>query len=61
MADDKTKIGAQDRARVAAGEPYEVRYFAGKHGLSIERAEQIIRENGPSREACDRAAETVKS
>ena len=32
MADDKTKQGQQDRSRVSGSEPYEVEYFASKHG-----------------------------
>lgn len=37
MADDKAKQGQQDRIRVAGNEPYEVEYFASKHGLSCRR------------------------
>ena len=33
MTDDKSKQGQQDRSRVAGEEPYEVAYFASKHGL----------------------------
>ena len=35
MADDKTKQGSGDRTRVAAGQGYEVEYFAKKHGLTV--------------------------
>jgi hypothetical protein len=56
MSDDKSNIGGQDRSRVAADEPYEVEYFAGKHGLTQAQARAIIEKHGPSREACDRAA-----
>jgi len=56
MPDDKNKQGAQDRARVSAEQPYEVAYFAQKHGLSQEEARDIIKKHGPSREACDVAA-----
>ena len=38
-----------DPARVAAGQPYEVSYFARKHGLSAADARAIIKEAGPSR------------
>jgi hypothetical protein len=55
MADDKSNQGAQDRARVSAEQPYEVAYFARKHGLSQEQARDIIKKHGPSREACDAA------
>ena len=40
---------SSDPARVAAGEPYEVSYFARKHGLSTTEARAIIKEAGPSR------------
>jgi hypothetical protein len=33
MADDKNNVGGQDRSRVSASEPYEVEYFAQKHGI----------------------------
>lgn len=57
MADDKTKTDGRDRAKVSASEPYEVSYFAKKHGLAAEQAREIIKQHGPSREACDAAAE----
>ncbi|MEN2786682.1 DUF3606 domain-containing protein [Sphingomonas qilianensis] len=40
---------SSDPARVAAGQPYEVSYFARKHGLSTAEARAIIKEAGPSR------------
>lgn len=60
MADDKRKV-KQDRKLVAAGQPYEVKYFAKKHGgakagMTLQVALEIIRRNGPSRAACDTAA-----
>ncbi len=61
MADDKNNRGAQDRSRVSGSEPYEVSYFASKHHITAEQARKIIAENGPSRDACDRAAERLKS
>jgi hypothetical protein len=56
MSDDKSKVGRQDRSRVSAEEPYEVEYFARKHGISQQEAREIIEKHGPSRAACDRAA-----
>jgi hypothetical protein len=56
MADDKSKVGQQDRSRASASEPYEVVYFAHKHGLSQDEARDIIKKHGPSRQACDKAA-----
>ena len=56
MADDKSKRGGPDRSRVSAEEQYEVAYFAKKHGLSQDRARQIIQQAGPSREKADELA-----
>ena len=36
MTDDTNDRGAQDRARVSGEQEYEVRYFADKHGISVE-------------------------
>lgn len=58
MADDKTKQGS-DRDRVAGGEEYEVRYFAEKHGISVEQAQELIEKHGNRREALDAAAEKL--
>jgi len=60
MADDPTKQGQQDRSRVAASEPYEVEYFASKHGLSQEQARELIAQVGNDREKLDAAAACIK-
>ncbi|MDB5318330.1 MAG: hypothetical protein JWO24_4174 [Rhodospirillales bacterium] len=60
MADDKMKRGGADRQRVAANEPYEVEYFARKHGLSRQEAERLIREIGNDRAKLDAAAEKLQ-
>jgi hypothetical protein len=60
MADDKSKRGQPDRAKVAGGETYEVAFFASKHGLSLNDARELIKKNGNSREVLDRAAESFK-
>jgi hypothetical protein len=60
MADDKNDRGAQDRSRVAGGEEYEIRYFADKHGISMEQAQQLIDQHGNSREKLDEAARQMK-
>jgi hypothetical protein len=59
MSDDKTDRGAEDRTLVS-DEPYEVAYFARKHGISEARALMIIAKHGPGRAACDEAAERLK-
>jgi hypothetical protein len=60
MADDKSNAGGQDRARVAAGEDYEVRHFAEQNGISIEQAQQLISRHGNNREDLERAAMQMK-
>ncbi|MBV9930187.1 MAG: DUF3606 domain-containing protein [Alphaproteobacteria bacterium] len=60
MSDDKSNRGAQDRARVAGSEGYEVDYFARKHGITAEQARELIRQVGNSREKLDAAAERLK-
>ena len=60
MSDDKNQRGARDRATVAAGEDYEVRYFAERHGISSEQAQQLIAEHGNSREKLDEAVRQMK-
>ena len=59
MADDKSNVGAQDRARVAGDEDYEVRYFADKHGISMDQARDLIAKVGNNREELDKAAEKL--
>lgn len=61
MADDTSKRGDADRRQVAGSEDYEVSYFARKHGLTTEQAEQLIREVGNDRDKLDAAAERVKA
>lgn len=56
MADNKSKPGGTDRRRVAAGEGYEVNYFARKHGISKDQAQQLISKIGNDREKLNAAA-----
>ena len=60
MPGDKSQTGGQDRSRVAGGQEYEVRYFAERHGITVEQAQQLIDRHGNSREELDRAAEQMK-
>jgi hypothetical protein len=60
MADNKDDRGAQDRARVSGEERYELRYFAEKHGISTEQAQDLIDKHGNSRAELDAAAEELK-
>ena len=61
MADDRSKKGGADRRQVAAGEGYEVRYFARKHAISKEQAETLIAKVGNDREKLNAAAAKLKS
>ena len=56
MKDDTTKRGAADRARVASGQGYELRYFARKHGLTTAQANDLIRRIGTDRGKLNEAA-----
>jgi hypothetical protein len=59
MSDDKTKKGGGDRSRVAAGEDYEVRYFAEKHGITPDQVRDLIKRHGNSRDKLEAAAERL--
>jgi hypothetical protein len=59
MPDDKTAPSPRDRHRVARGQPYEVSYFARKHGLRRDQARELIRQIGKDREKLNRAAEQL--
>ena len=61
MSDDKNKQDGRDRSRVSGSEPYEVEYFARKHGISAEQARELIQRVGNDREELDRAAEQLKA
>lgn len=51
----KTARGrAQDRARVAGGQPYEVRYEAKKSGASAAEVKQAVKTAGNSRKKVER-------
>jgi hypothetical protein len=56
MADDKSNTGAQDRARVAGDEDYEVRHLAEKHGISMRDARALIDAHGNNRDELEKAA-----
>ena len=60
MADDKSIVGGQDRARVAGGEDYEVRDFASRHGISPDEVRDMIKRVGNSREALEKEAMRLK-
>jgi hypothetical protein len=60
MSDNKQNVGEPDRSRVSGSEDYEVRYFADKHGLSMDQARDLISKHGNNRDALDAAAERMK-
>ena len=56
MADDKSKVGREDRARVSGSEDYEVTDLAQKHGITAQRAREIIAEAGGNGDRADEIA-----
>jgi hypothetical protein len=60
MADDKSKVGEPDRARIAGDQDYEVEDFHQKHKhLTHEQATAIIREAKGDRKKADALAERM--
>lgn len=59
MADDKNKLGYQDRAKVSGDEEYEVGYFASKFGLSIPQVRDLIKKHGNNRDTLEREAKAL--
>ena len=60
MVDDRSNRGGRDRNRVAAGQGYELGYFARKHGISREQAKNLIQRIGNDRAKLNAAAERMK-
>jgi hypothetical protein len=61
MSDDKSKVGKQDRLRIAGGQDYEVEDFHRKHKhLTHEQAIEIIRATKGDRAKADRMAERAR-
>ena len=54
MADDKSKRGSPDRDRINTSEPYELRDWASKLGVTEERLKTAVLEVGSSAEAVKR-------
>jgi hypothetical protein len=61
MANNRTNRGGRDRSRVAAGQGYELSYFARKHGISRDQAKQLIARIGNDRAKLNAAAEKLKA
>ena len=60
MADSKSNRGGRDRSRVAAGQGYELGYFARKHGISRDQAQKLIDRIGGDRDKLNAAAAKLK-
>jgi hypothetical protein len=61
MVDNRNDRGGRDRSRVAAGQGYELGYFARKHGISRDQAKQLIAKVGNDRAKLNAAAEKLKA
>lgn len=55
--DWRCHVTKMDPKLVASKEQYEVDYFAKKHDLSREKAMEVLKRAGPSREKADELAE----
>ena len=61
MAQTKTTRGRkQDSSRVAAGQGYEVNYFARKHRITKQQAEDLIKQVGNNRDKLNAEAAKLK-
>jgi hypothetical protein len=54
MATKSARGRKQDRARVAGGQDYEVRYESKKTGQSKAKVESAVKKAGPSRKRVER-------
>jgi hypothetical protein len=45
-----------DRKLIASSQAYEVSYFARKHGITLEKAREILKKAGPSRDKANAMA-----
>lgn len=54
MADDKTLRSPQDRAQIALGEDYEVRYWTERFGVSKDQLADAVKTVGNSADAVER-------
>jgi Protein of unknown function (DUF3606) len=55
MAKKTSRGRKQDRARVAGGQDYEVKYEAKKTGTSASQVKKAAKKAGPSRKKVERA------
>jgi hypothetical protein len=57
MADDKSKRGSQDRARINLDQQHEIDYWTDKFGVTPEQLRDAIGKVGNSAEAVERELE----
>jgi len=50
MADDKSKRGAADRARINVNEVYELRHWSERFNISTEKLKDAVTKVGPMAE-----------
>jgi hypothetical protein len=60
MADDKSFVGGQDRARVAGEEDYEVQDFARRHVMTPVEVREMVERIGNDRSALEREAAKLR-
>ena len=54
MSDDKSKPGGQDRARINVSEPYEVRDWSKKFGVSEDELKAAVNRVGDRASAVEK-------
>lgn len=54
MADDKTKTGGADRARINVNEDYELRQWSSKFQVTPERLKEAVQAVGTSADAVEK-------
>jgi len=54
MSDDKSQPGGQDRTRINVNEPYELRDWAQKFGVSTEKVRAAVKAVGTSATAVEK-------
>lgn len=55
MSDNKNNRGEPDRSKINTSEPYEVRYWSGKFGVTADALKEAVKKVGTSPEAVERA------
>jgi len=54
MSDDKSQSGGQDRTRINVNEPYELRDWAQRFGVSTEKVRAAVKAVGTSATAVEK-------